>query len=153
MQMLGLQSELELGAGLAEERAYFTQARETFTIQEQRYIDRVEQAHQRLESLRAIKGVGSKHDELDLPREVEVLISQKYKEREQLKSEVLLRDVSTALHPHIQQRYERFYEYFEQLYQGILLQLMSFKLSNDMDDFGYYQGALHQGQQVFFGER
>ncbi|MDO4713550.1 MAG: hypothetical protein Q4B28_02650 [bacterium] len=84
---------------------------------------------------------------------MEILISQKYKEREQLKSELLLRDASTALHPHMQQRYESFYQYFEQLYQGILLQLMTFKVSNDMDDFAYYQGALHQGQQLFFDEK
>ncbi|MDO4713551.1 MAG: hypothetical protein Q4B28_02655 [bacterium] len=56
LQMLSLQSELTIGSGLAEERAYFTQAREIFTAQEQRYIDRVEQAHQRLESLRSIEG-------------------------------------------------------------------------------------------------
>ncbi len=142
LQILSMQSELEGAGGLDAERSYFTKAREEFTEQEMRYINRVEAAHQRLEQLRSVEGIGSKEDELDLPQEIELLISDTYKEREKFKAELLLRDASKVVDIQTLNHYEDFISYFENLYQGILLQLMLFKTSNDLDSLSYYESAV-----------
>lgn len=153
LQILSMQTELEMVKNLEAERSYFSKAREHFTEQEQRYIDRVETAHQKLEQLRSVEWSRGKEDDLDLPQEVEVLISDKYKEREKFKAELLLRDASKAVDIQTQNAYEEFIAYFENLYQGILLQLMKFKISNDLDSFGYYQSAVRLWEQSWFDEK
>lgn len=55
LQILSMQTELETVKNLEAERSYFSKAREDFTEEEKRYIDRVESAHQRLEQLRSVE--------------------------------------------------------------------------------------------------
>lgn len=158
LQILSMQTELENSNNLSAERSYFTNSREKFTQQELRYINRIETAHQRLEKLRDktgknIFGVEGVEDDLDLPKEVEILISNKYKEREKFKAELLLRDASIAIDIWTINQYEAFIDYFEHLYQGILLSLLDFKISNDMDGFSYYQSALAQWAHSLFDEK
>ena len=115
--------------------AYLTQQREKYSDQEQSLISRVESAHKELAQLLSVESTFSKEDELDLPREIEVMIADKYKEREKFKTEVLYYDASTIGTSEILNKYEEFATYFENLYTGMLLSLLSFKATNDIDSF------------------
>lgn len=115
--------------------AYFTQQREKYSDQEQALISRVEAAHKELAQLLSVESTFSKEDELDLPREIEVMIADKYKDRQKFKTEVLYYDASTIGTSEILNKYEEFATYFENLYTGMLLSLSSFKATNDIDSF------------------
>ena len=132
--------------------AYFTQQREKYSDQEQALISRVEAAHNELAKLLSVESTFSKEDELDLPREIEVMIADKYKDRQKFKTEVLDYDASTIGTSEILNKYEEFATYFENLYTGMLLSLSSFKATNDIDSFWLYSWALRAGNGDFFRE-
>lgn len=150
METVMLKSELNDKSSLATERAYLTQQREKYSDQEQALISRVESAHKDLAGILSVESTFDKQDELDLPKEVEVLIADKYKEREKFKSDVLYYDASTIGTSEILNQYEEFATYFENLYTGILLSLSTFKSTNDIDSFGMYGAALQMGSGDFF---
>ena len=50
----------------------------------------MELAHKKLEDLRGIDGSFGFEDDLDLPKELELMISQKYKDREQIRANLLV---------------------------------------------------------------
>lgn len=79
---------------------------------------------------------------MDIPKEIEVLISDKYKKRNAFKSDVLLYSAESATSLDILMQYQEFAEYFENLYCGILMSLSDFKVSNDVDSFALYYSAL-----------
>lgn len=147
MEVVMLPSDLNNTYALDAKKNYLTKTREHFSEQEQVYIQRVETAHQQLENLRNLGGttaflIDGFEDELDLPAEIEVLISDKYKEWNAFKSDILLYSAESATSSDIVMKYQAFAEYFENLYRGILLSLGDFKMSNDVDSFALYRGAL-----------
>ena len=136
--------------------SYISPAREEFTEEEKEYIQRVERAHADVENLRGLWWTGfltdTFTDELDLPKEVEVIISDKYKEREKFKSDMLLYSSDSVARIWIYEKYKEFAEYFENLYRWILLSLTTYSLSNDVDTYALFSQALAFWNWDYFDE-
>ena len=149
LETLVLKSELNDKKVLNAEVSYLSPQREKFSDEEQALIARVDAAHQQLSQLQEVESSFSKEDELDMPKEIEVLIADKYKEREKFKTDILYYDASIAGGSEILKQYESFATYFENLYLGIMLSLTKFK-TNDIDSFALYNAALFYGEWDFF---
>ena len=149
LETLVLKSELNEKKMLNAEVSYLSPQRENFSDEEQALIARVEGAHQQLSQLQAVESSFSKEDELDMPKEIEVLIADKYKEREKFKADILYYDASVVGTSEILKQYESFAMYFENLYLWIMLSLTKFK-TNDVDSFVLYNAALSYGEWDFF---
>ena len=125
---------------------YISTAREEFTEEEKYYIDRVEKAHKKLQSIRKKNWeflcFEQFEDDLDLPAEVERTIWDKYKEWEKFKTDIKLYWETAATSTEIYEKYEAFAEYFENMYRWILLIETTFKSSNDIDSYAYFSQAL-----------
>lgn len=134
------------------EKSYITTARESFTEEEQYYIDRVEEAHKKIEKIRSVKSVTSFEDDLDIPIEIEHLISEKVNEREAFKQNMLMYDEKVAAAYDTSERYKEFAVYFENLYKWILTSLSWFKVSNDIDSFSLFSQSLYYWNQNIFDE-
>ena len=126
---------------------------DVYTEEERFFIDRVERAHKMVEDLRSCESYWSKEDEIDLPTEVEHLISGKYKERLRFKRNLLVRSPEEYVSMNTIQQYEEFAQYFENLYRWLLLLLTTFKASNDVDSFSFYADAVSKGNQAYFDEK
>ena len=149
LETLTLKSELNDKKVFNAEVSYLSPQREKFSDEEQALIARVEVVHQQLSQLQAVESSFSKEDELDMPKEIEVLIADKYKEREKFKTDILYYDASVVGTSEILKQYESFATYFENLYLGIMLSLTKFK-TNDVDSFVLYNAALFYGEWDFF---
>ena len=149
LETLVLKSELNDKRVFNAEVSYLSAQREKFSDEEQALIARVEVVHQQLSQLQAVESSFSKEDELDMPKEIEVLIADKYKEREKFKTDILYYDASVVGTSEILKQYESFATYFENLYLGIMLSLTNFK-TNDVDSFALYNAALSYGEWDFF---
>ena len=149
LETLVLKSELNDKKVFNAEVSYLSSQREKFSDEEKTLIARVEAAHQQLSQLQAVESSFSKEDELDMPKEIEVLIADKYKEREKFKTDILYYDASVVGASEILKQYESFATYFENLYLGIMLSLTKFK-TNDVDSFALYNAALSYGEWDFF---
>lgn len=139
------------------EKSYISPARESFTQEEQYYIDRVEVALTKLEKLRSkqwssIFGSARFEDDLDLPTELEHLISDKSKDWDRFKQNMLMYNENVSTGSNIYNKYEEFATYFENLYRGILISLSWFKTSNDIDDFALFSQSLSYWNQDLFDE-
>lgn len=137
--------------------SYISPAREEFTEEEKEYIQRVERAHADVENLRDLWWTGfltdSFTDELDIPKEIEVVISDKYKEWKKFKSDVLLYSSDSVARIGIYEKYKEFAEYFENLYRWILLSLTTYSLSNDVDTYALFSQALAFWNWDYFDEK
>ena len=149
LEILVLKSELNEKKMLNAEVSYLSPQREKFPDEEQALIARVEVVHQQLSQLQEVESSFSKEDELDMPKEIEVLIADKYKEREKFKTDILYYDASVVGTSEILKQYESFATYFENLYLWIMLSLTKFK-TNDVDSFALYNAALSYGEWDFF---
>lgn len=149
LETLVLKSELNDKRVFNAEVSYLSPQREKFSDEEQALIARVEVVHQQLSQLQAVESSFSKEDELDMPKEIEVLIADKYKEREKFKTDILYYDASVVGTSEILKQYESFAMYFENLYLWIMLSLTKFK-TNDVDSFVLYNAALSYGEWDFF---
>lgn len=149
LETLVIKSELNEKKMLNAEVSYLSPQREKFSDEEQVLIARVDAAHQQLSQLQAVESSFSKEDELDMPKEIELLIADKYKEREKFKTDILYYDASVVGTSEILKQYESFATYFENLYLWIMLSLTNFK-TNDVDSFALYNAALFYGEWDFF---
>ena len=149
LETLVLKSELNEKKMLNAEVSYLSPQREEFSDEEKALIARIEAAHQQLSQLQEVESSFSKEDELDMPKEIEVLIADKYKEREKFKTDILYYNASVVGASEILKQYESFATYFENLYLGIMLSLTNFK-TNDVDSFALYNAALSYGEWDFF---
>lgn len=149
LETLVIKSELNEKKMLNAEVSYLSPQREKFSDEEQVLIARVDAAHQKLSQLQAVESSFSKEDELDMPKEIELLIADKYKEREKFKTDILYYDASVVGTSEILKQYESFATYFENLYLWIMLSLTNFK-TNDVDSFALYNAALFYGEWDFF---
>jgi hypothetical protein len=116
LETLVIKSELNEKKMLNAEVSYLSPQREKFSDEEQVLIARVDAAHQQLSQLQAVESSFSKEDELDMPKEIELLIADKYKEREKFKTDILYYDASVVGTSEILKQYESFATYFENLY-------------------------------------
>ena len=116
LETLTLKSELNDKKVFNAEVSYLSPQREKFSDEEQALIARVEVVYQQLSQLQAVESSFSKEDELDMPKEIEVLIAHKYKEREKFKTDILYYDASVVGTSEILKQYESFATYFENLY-------------------------------------
>lgn len=96
LETLTLKSELNDKKVFNAEVSYLSPQREKFSDEEQALIARVDAAHQQLSQLQEVESSFSKEDELDMPKEIEVLIADKYKEREKFKTDILYYDAGIA---------------------------------------------------------
>lgn len=155
LQITGMKTWLDDLIHIDWEKRYIEPLREEFTTEEQWYIDRVEFAHQKLEKIRDKKGVSlSWEDELDLPKEIEILISDKYKEWEEKKANLLQYSGKISI-SQLKTMSTNFENYFDNLYRGILLTLATrttwgFKRSNDLDSILYYNQAKSLWEKALF---
>lgn len=145
LETLVLKSELNDKKVFNAEVSYLSPQREKFSDEEKTLIACVEVVHQQLSQLQEVESSFSKEDELDMPKEIEVLIADKYKEREKFKTDILYYDASVVGTSEILKQYESFATYFENLYLGIMLSLTKFK-TNDVDSFALYNAALSYGE-------
>ncbi len=136
---------------------YLSPAREEFTEEEKVYVERVERAHADVENLRDLWWTwfltDTFTDELDLPKEIEIMISDKYKEWEKFKSDVMMYSPDSVARIWIYERYKEFAEYFENLYRGILLALTTYSMSNDVDTYALFSQALALWNWDYFDEK
>ena len=136
---------------------YLSPAREEFTEEEKVYVERVERAHADVENLRDLWWTwfltDTFTDELDLPKEIEIMISDKYKEWEKFKSDVMMYSPDSVARIGIYERYKEFAEYFENLYRGILLALTTYSMSNDVDTYALFSQALALWNWDYFDEK
>ena len=116
LETLVLKSELNDKKVFNAEVSYLSPQREKLSDEEQALIARVEVVHQQLSQLQEVESSFSKEDELDMPKEIEVLIADKYKEREKFKTDILYYDASVVGTSEILKQYESFATYFENLY-------------------------------------
>ncbi|MBQ5945539.1 hypothetical protein IJL65_04020 [bacterium] len=77
----------------------------------------MEEARKKIEKIRSVKSVTSFEDDLDIPIEIEHLISEKVNEREAFKQNMLMYDESVAVAYDTSERYKEFAVYFENLYK------------------------------------
>ena len=148
----------ELSSNTLDAKATFlSPAREEFTEEEKVYVERVERAHADVENLRNLWWTGvltdTFTDELDLPKEIEIIISDKYKEWEKFKSDVMMYSPDSVARIGIYERYKEFAEYFENLYRGILLTLTTYSMSNDVDTYALFSQALALWNWDYFDEK
>lgn len=136
------------------EKSYITPARESFTEEEQHYINRVENAHKKIEALRNVPWINltweSYEDDLDLPVEIEHLLSEKTNERKKFKQDMLLYNEDAANNS--SEKCKEYAIYFENLYKWILTSLMWFKVSNDIDSYSLFSQSLYYWNQNLFDE-
>lgn len=165
LEICTMQSEIHKG-NLWADINYLTPKREDFTEEEQYYIDRVERAHTQLSALRSevwnftipliVTDIEFQQfdDELDLPKEIEVLIWNKYKEWEKFKIDLKTYDPDVvAWTVEIMEKYREFAEYFENLYRWILLSQTTFSGSNDIDTYAYFSQAVSFWNMNYFSEK
>ena len=137
---------------------YITKARDTYTDEEKIYIDTVEDAIKNLSDLFWLGwGLGvwwswSFESELDIPREIKSLFSDKCKEWNDFKERLLLYSPSVLAWSEIMKQYNQYIEYFENLYRWILLLLTTFAVSNDIDSYGLFQQAERFWSSNYFWE-
>ena len=132
---------------------YVTKSRESYTSEEQVYIDRVELAQKNLTDLFNFQWWMLwkwEESDLDIPREVKWLVSDKYKEWNDFKERLLLYspDVASSM----LDEYNKFAEYFENLYRWMLLALTTYKTSNDIDSYSLFQQAESLWNSNYFWE-
>lgn len=129
------------------EKLYISSARNEFTETEKSYIDRVDAVCKKLREIKSIEWLwltqSTRHeDELDLPVEIEHIISDKMIEREKFKDTILLYDANTCNTAEVIRKYTEYAEYFECLYRWILISEAWFSISNDLDSFEYFQSTM-----------
>lgn len=144
------------------DKSYVTNARETYTEEEQYYIDRVDSACKEIEALRSLEwfdlralfdSTYAKEDDLDLPVELERIISAKENERRDFKENVLLFDETKASSNEVLGKYIEYAEYFESMYRWMLILISWFTWSNDIDDIKYFAQAMAYWSRNIFDEK
>ena len=139
------------------EKSYISPARESFTKSEHYYINRVESAIQKINKIREKQWFGftrelHHEDDLDIPIEIEHIISDKTKEWNAFKQTILLYDSQRAANTEIYNKYEEYATYFENLYKWMLISLSWFCCSNDIDTNTYFSHATYYGSMDIFNE-
>ena len=132
------------------EKSYISPARESFTEEEQYYIDRVEAARKKIEAIRSVWWIDWFEDDLNIPVEIEHLLSEKVNEREKFKQDMLLYNESVA--SSADEKYEEFASYFENMYKWMLISISWFKVSNDINSFALFSQSLYYWNQNLFDE-
>ena len=127
------------------EKSYISPARESFTEEEQYYIDRVDNAYEKIKS--------TLNADLWLPTELQDIVNNKGRDREIFKENMLLYDTSVATFTDNIKKYEMFAEYFENLYRWILISISWFKLSNDISNINYFSMAMGYWNENLFDDK
>ena len=133
---------------------YVTKTRESYTTEEQVYITIVEEAQKNLNDLFNFQWWllwKWKESDLDIPREVKWLISNKYKEWNDFRERLLLYspDVASSM----LEEYKKYAEYFENLYRWMLIALTTYKTSNDIDTYSLFQQTESFWNMNYFTEK
>ena len=131
-------------------KEFVSNMREDFTPEEKKYIEYVDEAHARLEELRNIQWTATHEDELDLPKDFEILLSKKWKERERLKKNLLSCDPTIAVNDMLKAQYQVYHDYFENMYMAILSEVSIHKYSNDIDGYSYMMSVMDKMQRWLF---
>lgn len=144
------------------DKSYVSNARDNYTQQEQYYIDRVDNACKKIEDLRNVVWSDIrwpfnhkfKHeDDLDLPIELERIITSKENEWKNFKESVLLYHEYNATSNGIIWKYNAYAEYFENIYRWMLILISWFERSNDIDDIKYFAKAISCWSKNIFDKK
>ena len=152
LEVCTLQTEISNNS-LWAKMNYVTKARESYTTEEQVYIDRVEEAQKNLNNLFNFQWWllwKWEESDLDIPREVKWLISDKYKEWNDFKERLLLYSPDVA--SNMIGEYNKYAEYFENLYRWMLIALTTYKTSNDIDSYSLFQQTENFWNMNYFTE-
>lgn len=137
------------GIWINVQKEYVENTREELSEEEQKYIEYVETAHQRLMQLRRVKSMTSHEDELDLPEEFEKSIWDKYKEWQNFK-ETLLGYSPEIAKTELLSNYLWYQTYFESVYMSILIEISGRNFSNDIDGYEYLVSVLSKMNAWYF---
>ena len=115
-----------------------------YTQEEKNLMDHVDVAEKKLQKIRDVQWsflwIKQHEDDLDIPVELERIMSQKSAEWDQVKESILYMDWIAAK-KYLEQKSEEYYNFFNWMYVWILNQVTSMKASNDMDSSGYFYAA------------
>jgi len=118
--------------------------REEYTKEEKALMKQVDDAEQKLQKLRDKQWgfrIFSQHqDDLDIPVELERIMSQKSIEWNQVKLSILYMEWQPAK-DYLEKKSMEYYQFFNWMYLWILNQVAEMKTSNDMDNSWYFYGA------------
>lgn len=120
---------------------YLEPVRTSFSHSEQKYINEIEFAHRQLEQIRGIQWTWTQQDDLDIPREIEIEMSKKYKSRQQQKNR-LLRLSPLQSQDQLKQAHEYYVNYFQKIYRGIISSRHGFWNTNDIDSLDLFSNVL-----------
>ncbi len=121
--------------------------RESYTQEEERLMKKVDEMKEKLTKMRALEGDalwwGTKEDALDIPVEIERLMSKKSAEWQDAKDAILYMQPYTA-QDFLSKKAKEYYEYFEGMYVGLLSEITrksSFLNSDDIDEVDEFMQA------------
>lgn len=120
--------------------------REELTEQEKKVIAKVDKVRKRLEEMRTLQtwrsdNTGGHSDEISLPIEIEHTISAKWIERDNFKENLMY------MHPRIavdtlNENWEWYYSYFEDLYMGMLATISQFTWNDNISHIRHFNTAI-----------
>lgn len=118
-----------------------TPLRDEVTTEEKKIIDKVREVHNKVEELRNIGwssflGIGEHEDDLDIPVKIERLISTKWHERQNIERDLLCLSPLSA-EQLLKEKWQEYYNYFNNIYIGVLYNVSHFSVSNDLDSSRY----------------
>lgn len=129
---------------------YLTKLRESITEEEIQIIADTDESHKKLEQLRSVQWWSfSKRnhiDDLDIPVELERLISKKWQEWKDIKQSLYYTDPITSKYL-LQQKSKIYKDYFNNLYKSMVFMQLWFTFSNDIDNIDYFNQALWMSNQ------
>lgn len=115
-----------------------------YTQEEKDLMDYVDAAEKKLQKIRDVQWsflwIKQHEDDLDIPVELERIMSQKSTEWNQVKESILYMDW-VAAKKYLERKSEEYYQFFYWMYVWILNQVTGMKVSNDMDGSAYFYGA------------
>ncbi|HRX63766.1 MAG TPA: hypothetical protein P5060_01540 [Candidatus Absconditabacterales bacterium] len=120
--------------------------RESLSPEEKAIVDRVSASHQRLEKLRSLQSgwkkilPNSQKDDLDIPVEIERQMSKKWHDRKDIEGSLLyMTPLSSQLI--LEEKWEEYYNYFEDTYIGIMATVSQFSRGDKMGNIGHMNSA------------
>ena len=115
-----------------------------YTQEEKHLMDYVDAAEHKLQKVMAVQWkflwISQHEDDLDIPVELERIVSQKSIEWNQVKESILYMDW-VAAKKYLERKSEEYFHFFNWMYVWILNQVTGMKASNDMDGSAYFYGA------------
>ncbi len=129
---------------------HITKLREKLTEQELEVVKRVDESQARLEQLRSVEwfsfSMRNHNDELDIPIELEKMISEKWHQWKNFVKNLYYIDPSVWI-TELKTKSQIYLSYFDNLYKSLIFMQVWFVFSNDIDDIELFNKALNSNNQ------